>query len=433
MLEPSHYALDGPKALPYKSKVGSEIHPSRSFADTVKASVQGRKYLYQPSNIETKKSQVVENTLLPPRDEAGIQVVALEVPSDNAIPIAVGGGEGSHRGINADAKFEEKIQEQNKFRLKNLNLKDVDSGRERLIRRSSWLRKGLTVEINEFGKRRVSWQRYRSVKQAVKWVAREDNSAQVVNKGIDNGPWLGKCGLGPLLSGPFVFEAGACSKQPLNKPSPVITGLNVEDGNLESKTTGLSISLNGESATVLPASSGFDSQSPRKKAVAPMGSVGSSSPMLAPEVIVGSGSCDQVSSSCITQSLNMPMLTAEVVQAVGELGSSSLAPICPLQELAEMTVKYSGVPVEKMAEKSSSPVARKDEDDELLGPERPGEPELPYPVPYRADIDSGSGPSCMRAGSIIFSSDMPVVGAGGVLFRGPNRKNGGEVAGGDEG
>nr|POE98526.1 dexh-box atp-dependent rna helicase dexh7, chloroplastic [Quercus suber] len=194
-----------------------------------------RQYMEQqqePSNIETKKSQVVENTLLPPRDEAGIQVVALEVPSDNAIPIAVGGGEGSHRGINADAKFEEKIQEQNKFRLKNLNSKDVDSGRERHIRRSSWLRKGLTVEINEFGKRRVSWQRYRSDKQAVKWVTREDNSAQVVNKGMDNGPWLGndKRRLGPLLSSPFVFEAGACSKQPLNKPSPDITGLTVEDG-----------------------------------------------------------------------------------------------------------------------------------------------------------------------------------------------------------
>nr|POF10961.1 hypothetical protein CFP56_77417 [Quercus suber] len=368
----SHYALGGPKALPYKSKVGSEIHPSQSFADTVKASVQGRKYLYQPSNIERKKSQVVENTLLPPRDEAGIQVVALEVPLDNAIPIAVGGGEGSHRGINADAKFEEKIQEQNKFRLKNLNLKDVDSGMERHIRRSSWLRKGLTVEINEFGKRRVSWQRYRSDKQAVKWVAREDNSAQVVNKGIDNGPWLGndKSCLGPLLSSPFVFEAGACSKQPLNKPSPDITGLTVEDGNLESNTTGLSISLNGASATVLPASSGFDSQSPRKKAVAPMGSVGSSSPILASEVTVGSGSSAQVSSSCITQSLNMLMLTAEVVQAVGELGSSSLAPICPLQELAKMKVMSSGVPVEKMAEKSSSSVARKDENDELLGPER---------------------------------------------------------------
>ena len=48
MLEPSQYALGGLKALPYKSKLGSEIHPSRSFAETVKASVQVRKHSHQP-------------------------------------------------------------------------------------------------------------------------------------------------------------------------------------------------------------------------------------------------------------------------------------------------------------------------------------------------------------------------------------------------
>ena len=158
MLEPSHYALGGPKALPYKSKLGSEIHPSRSFAETVKTSVQGRKHLHQPSIRETEKIQVVENTMPSPRDEARIQVVAFEVPTDNAISITVGGVEGSHRGINGDAKLKEKIPKQNKFRLNNLNLKDVDSSRERQIRRSSWLRKCLIMEVNEFGKRRVSWQ-----------------------------------------------------------------------------------------------------------------------------------------------------------------------------------------------------------------------------------------------------------------------------------
>ena len=91
-------------------------------------------------------------------------MVAFEVSADNAILIAVGGVEGSHRGINGDAKFKEKIPKQNKFKLNNLNLKDIDSGREHQIRRSSWLGKGLIVEVNEFGKRRVSWQRYRGDK-----------------------------------------------------------------------------------------------------------------------------------------------------------------------------------------------------------------------------------------------------------------------------
>ena len=111
-----------------------------------------------------------------PRDEAGIQVVAIEVPADNTIPIATGGVEGSHRGINGDTKIKEKIPEQNKLRLNNLNLKDVNSGREHQIRRSSWLGKGLSVEVNEFGKRRVYWQRYNGDKQAIKWVARGDYS-----------------------------------------------------------------------------------------------------------------------------------------------------------------------------------------------------------------------------------------------------------------
>nr|POE52989.1 hypothetical protein CFP56_06851 [Quercus suber] len=161
-------------------------------------------------------------------------------------------------------------------------------------------------------------------------------------------------------------------------------GLTVEDGKLKSSTADLSISSNGASATVLPVSSGIDSQSPRKKAVAPMGPLGSSSPILAPEFTVGSGSSVQVSSSCLTQSLNMPILSAEVVQAIGELGSSSLASICPLLEPAKMKVMPSGDPIEKMTEKSSSLAATKEEDDELLGLEEPfGIDSLQSVLPFR--------------------------------------------------
>ena len=97
------------------------------------------------------------------------------------------------------------------------------------------------MEVNEFGKRRVSWQCYRGDMQAGKWVAREDNSAQAVIKGRDNGPaephalWLGKvkgCS-GPLLTSTFGFEAGTCSKQTQTKPSPGITGPIVDNGILE--------------------------------------------------------------------------------------------------------------------------------------------------------------------------------------------------------
>ena len=254
MLEPSHYALGGPKALPYKPKLGSKIHPSQSFVKTIKVFVQVRKHLQQPSIREKEKFQAVENTLPPLRDESWNQVVAFEVSADNAITIVVGGVKGSDRGINGEIKIKEKIPKQNKFRfpLNNLNLKDVDSGMERQVRRSSWLGKCLIVEVNEFGKRPVSWQHYRVDKQAVKWVAHGANFSQDDFKGMDHGPleahapWLGnfKSCSGPLSTSPFIFEAGDCSKHSQNKPSPVITSPNVAEGNLESRFFGPSSNLN---------------------------------------------------------------------------------------------------------------------------------------------------------------------------------------------
>ena len=108
--------------------------------------------------------------MLPQREEPCNQVVAIEVPAENTIPIDMGGVERRDFGINGETKIKEKFQEQNKFRSPwyNLNFKDVESGRESQVRRSSWLGKVLTVEVNEFGKRRVSWLRYRGDKQSIK-------------------------------------------------------------------------------------------------------------------------------------------------------------------------------------------------------------------------------------------------------------------------
>ena len=80
---------------------------------------------------------------------------------------------------------------------------------------------------------------------------------------MDNGPseahapWLGnvKGWLGPLLTSPFVFEAGTCSKQSQNKPSPGIMGPIVDNGNVESSSSGPSSISSGASPKVLPASS----------------------------------------------------------------------------------------------------------------------------------------------------------------------------------
>ena len=78
-------------------------------------------------------------------------MVAFEVPTKNAIPITAGGVEGIDHGINGETKIKEKILEQNKFKfpLNNLNLKDVDSRRERQVRRSSWLLREWTIGLRK--------------------------------------------------------------------------------------------------------------------------------------------------------------------------------------------------------------------------------------------------------------------------------------------
>ncbi|XP_030951124.1 uncharacterized protein LOC115974757 [Quercus lobata] len=194
---------------------------------------------------------------------------------------------------------------------------------------------------------------------------------------MDNGPseahapWLGnvKGWPGRLLTSPFVFEAGTFSKQSQNKPSPGITGPIVDNGNLESSSSGPSSISSGASHKVLPASSLGDSLPPRATAMAPTVTLGSNSSISALEVPGGSGFSNQVSPSWHTQSLTLPILTAEVVQAACELGSSPLDPICSSLEPVGMKVQSSGDPIDIPVEKSSSPAATKDEDEELLGSE----------------------------------------------------------------
>ena len=171
------------------------------------------------------------------------------------------------------------------------------------------------------------------------------------------------------MPSPFIFEAGACSKHSQNKPSPGFMGLIVEDGKLESSTLSLSSFSNGASASVFPVSSVLASLPPRRMAMAPMVTLGSISSISALEVLGGSGSSVQVSPSWLTQPPTLPILTTKVVQATCELGSSPLAPISLSLEPAETKVLTSGDPIEKLVEKSSSPIATKDKDDELLGTE----------------------------------------------------------------
>ena len=99
----------------------------------------------------------------------------------------MGGGEGGEGGINDKNKFEEKILEGNKFTISlkpNLNSNMAEFGKLRDKRKAHWLGRGLTVNVIDYGKRRVSWDGVKGGKQAGKQVARESDNAQNTKVGL---------------------------------------------------------------------------------------------------------------------------------------------------------------------------------------------------------------------------------------------------------
>ena len=96
----------------------------------------------------------------------------------------MGGGKEGKGGLNGKNKFEEKIPEGSKFNISlkpNLNSNMFEFGKLRDKRKGHWLGRGLTMNVNEYGKRRVSWDSVKGVKQAGKWVS---NTAYNINVGL---------------------------------------------------------------------------------------------------------------------------------------------------------------------------------------------------------------------------------------------------------
>nr|POF27447.1 alpha-n-acetylglucosaminidase [Quercus suber] len=161
-----------------------------SYVEAIKAPVQARlKLVQQPCIKEKVKDGVMENIFEPLRDNSRTQVVVYETQAVSLHQAAVGGGEGGEGGINGKAFFEEKISEGNKLNILlkfNSNSKFVEFGKLHDNRKSRWLGRGLIVDVNEFGKRRVSWDRVKRGKLAGNWVERKSNNVQ--NKIVGLGP-----------------------------------------------------------------------------------------------------------------------------------------------------------------------------------------------------------------------------------------------------
>ena len=94
------------------------------------------------------------------RDKPCMQVVVFDNQTRNPVLLAVGGVEGRDRRIYGENKFEVKILEGNKIRLPlrfnmNSNSKQIVSDKESDCWNSSWLRKGLIVEVKGNCRRQV--------------------------------------------------------------------------------------------------------------------------------------------------------------------------------------------------------------------------------------------------------------------------------------
>ena len=219
LLEPSQYVVDALKFVPYRSKQIPKYQLARSYVEAVKALVQARlKHVLQPFSKEKEKVQAgtVKNVVEIPCDNPHTQVVVSEIQARSFPLAAVDGGEGGEGGINGKNKFEEKIPVGNKFNIPlktNLNSNMVEFGKLSDRRKACWLGRGLTVYVNEYGKRQVSWDSVKGGKQAGKWVI--SNIAHNKNMGL--GPikpkpcWVIKNPFWQGLSSPSNFEAGESS------------------------------------------------------------------------------------------------------------------------------------------------------------------------------------------------------------------------------
>ena len=151
--------LGGAKFIPHRPKKYSEIQSSRTFVETMKGPVQARdmKQIKLPIIKEKGRNRLAKKKAEHPRDKPCAQVVVFESQAGNFLPTTMGGVEGRDRCINVENKIEEKNMEGNKHKFPlrfNLNSKFGVFGKEREIRTSHWLGKGLIVELNEKGKER---------------------------------------------------------------------------------------------------------------------------------------------------------------------------------------------------------------------------------------------------------------------------------------
>ena len=222
-MEPSQYALGGLKFVPYRFKQIPKYQPTRSYVEAAKAPVQARlKHVQQPLRKEKVQAGTVMKFVEFLSDNSRTQVAAFETQAGSCSQSAVGGGEEGKGGLNGKNKLEEKISEGSKFNISlkpNLNSNMFEFGKLHDKRKGRWLGRGPTMNVDEYGKRRVSWNSVKGFKQAGKWVSNTAHKSSVsLGSSKQNAQALlgnKEPTLGLGLSSPISFEAGESSSSGL--------------------------------------------------------------------------------------------------------------------------------------------------------------------------------------------------------------------------
>ena len=138
--------------------------------------------------------------------------------------LAASGGAVKPWSINVDINLGEKIPVGNKLRFPlrfNSNSKEPNYGIGSVLRNACWTGKGLTMEVGEKGKRRVSWDYNKGGPKCFKWVPWE-TSKNKPTVGLSLNPIFAQPHLGSTqstatcFSGPSSYEMG----EPSSKANP---------------------------------------------------------------------------------------------------------------------------------------------------------------------------------------------------------------------
>ena len=133
--------------------------------------------------------------------------------------LAASGGAVKPWSINVDINLGEKIPVGNKLRFPlrfNSNSKESNYGIVSVLRNACWTGKGLTVEVGETGKRRVSWDYNKGGPKCFKWVPQE-TSKNKPTVGLSLNPTLAQPCLGSTQSTATCFSSP--SSYEMGKPS----------------------------------------------------------------------------------------------------------------------------------------------------------------------------------------------------------------------